>query len=51
MYISNNPPQYTLINSSLTAPNTNGITCNSSNVEIQVNCFFFKVIVTLTVLK
>ena len=34
LYNNNSYPQYALINS--TAPNTTGLACTSSNVEIQV---------------
>ncbi len=37
MFNSDSDTKYDLVNTSLIAPNTNGLTCTKSNVEIQVN--------------
>jgi hypothetical protein len=37
MFNSGSSTKYDLVNSSLIAPNTNGLTCTKSNVEIQVH--------------
>ena len=39
LYNSGRTPQYTLISYNQIAPNTNGLTCTSSNVEIQVRLY------------
>ena len=39
LFNSNTNPRYTLINANQTAANTTGLTCTSSNVEVQVNEF------------
>ena len=39
LFNNNTNPRYKLMNALQAAPNTNGFTCTSSNVEIQVNKF------------
>ena len=36
-YNNGSDPKYMLISSNLIAPNTTGLTCTNSNIEIQVN--------------
>ena len=42
VYNNGRQPHYTLKDSFLTAPNTTGLTCSNSNVEIQVRCLIIR---------